>query len=152
MTDVARLKPHLVLRHGVAMTTSFALARHFEQPHDDVLRAIEALECSAEFRRCNFESAHFVGAADMALPMCYITRDGFSMLAMCFVGRNAAPWATAYLTAFTSFENGRIERLRAQLAYELSDEENLAKIVSMMLTEADAQMLGFVPPKRFKPH
>ncbi|KPB74319.1 putative antirepressor [Pseudomonas syringae pv. maculicola] len=42
---------------GQPMTTSVDVGLHFEKLHKNVLRAIEKLECSDEFRRLNFEPA-----------------------------------------------------------------------------------------------
>lgn len=49
------LKPHLVLHQGQAMTTSMAVAEHFEKLHKNVIQSIGKLECSSEFTELNFQ-------------------------------------------------------------------------------------------------
>lgn len=39
--------------------SSLDVANHFEKLHYNVLRSIEALECSAEFRALNFEASSY---------------------------------------------------------------------------------------------
>lgn len=70
--------------------SSIDVARTFEKRHSDVLRDIESLECSEEFRKRNFSlSDYTVENNKRKYPMYYITRDGFTILAMGYTGEKA---------------------------------------------------------------
>ena len=100
--------PLVELDHGEVWTTSLLVADKFGKRHADVLRAVEKLECSPEFSERNFaltsaEVAQPNGGV-RAVPMYRITRDGFTLLAMGFTGKEAMQWKVAYLTAFNQME------------------------------------------------
>jgi Rha family phage regulatory protein len=88
--------------------TSLDLSNRFEQPHKDVLRDIESLDCSERFRRRNFALTqyHKYSPTDgqVAMPMYEITRDGFAILCMCFTGAAAARWRERYIEAYSRAE------------------------------------------------
>jgi Rha family phage regulatory protein len=84
--------------------SSLDVADHFEKLHHNVLRAIEALECSAEFRAINFEGSSYKTVQNRQIPMYRMTRDGFAMLVMGFTGPKAAFWRERYIQAFNLME------------------------------------------------
>ncbi|WP_426433700.1 Rha family transcriptional regulator [Bradyrhizobium genosp. P] len=69
-----------------------------------MLRAIEALECSDEFRALNFEASSYPTVQNRQMPMFRMTRDGFTMLVMGFSGTKAAFWRERYIQAFNFME------------------------------------------------
>ena len=82
-------QPEIAIVDGQAVTSSLAVANFFSKRHDDVLKKIRTLECSASFTARN----------------CYqITRDGFAFLAMGFTGKRAAQFKEAYINAFNQME------------------------------------------------
>lgn len=89
---------------GQSITTSLLVAEKFGKRHADVLRAIDKLECSPDFRQRNFASAEYVDDQGKPRPMCSITRDGFSLLAMGFTGREAMQWKERYIAAFSTMD------------------------------------------------
>lgn len=84
--------------------SSLDVAHHFEKLHYNVIRAIEALECSNEFRALNFEASPYPSVQNKKIPMYRITRDGFAMLVMGFTGPKAAFWRERYIQAFNLME------------------------------------------------
>lgn len=85
------------------ITTSLVVAEMFGKEHKNVLRDIESLECSEEFSRLNFEpSTYKVRGKDY--PIYFITRDGFSFLAMGYTGAKAAKFKEAFIAAFNRME------------------------------------------------
>jgi Rha family phage regulatory protein len=92
-----------------AVTTSLKVAAKFGKQHKHVLEAIEALDCSADFRRSNFRQATYsytvnrFGATAEA-PCYHMTRQGFTFLAMGFTGPKAAEFKEAYIAAFDKME------------------------------------------------
>lgn len=87
-----------------AWTDSLLLAEKFNKQHGTVLRAIRNLECSDEFSRCNFALAGYIDEQGKSRPIYRISRDGFSMLAMGFTGKEAARWKEKFIGAFNTME------------------------------------------------
>lgn len=84
------------LNHGQPMTTSIKVAER----HDNVLRKLEALECSPEFTALNFEVSEYTDTTGRKLIMWNMTKDGFMFLVMGFTGKQAAAIKEAYINAF----------------------------------------------------
>lgn len=93
--------------NGQAVTTSLRVAEYFGKAHNDVLKAIRALECSDSFREGNFSLSDYTrknGNVTKSYPMYYMTRDGFTFLAMGFTGKVAAQFKENYINAFNQME------------------------------------------------
>ena len=76
---------------GRPVTTSLMVAERFGKRHDRVLRAIENLECSNEFRVSNFGETSYTQAQNgQSYKMYEITKDGFAFLVLGFTGKPAA--------------------------------------------------------------
>ena len=101
---VAIATPDLEIIEGQITTTSNQVAEHFGKRHADVIRAIRKLDAPAEFTERNFALSEFTDRTGRVLPAYRITRDGFTLLAMGFTGKEAMQWKVAYLTAFNQME------------------------------------------------
>lgn len=86
------------------LVSSLDVAYHFDKQHKNVLRDIEALECSSDFRRLNFEPSSYYNSQNKTQPMFKLTRDGFAMLVMGFTGAKAIFWKERYIQAFNLME------------------------------------------------
>lgn len=84
--------------------TSLKVAEYFGKRHNDVLRAIERLDCSDEFNQRNFALVKYKDAKGESRPMYTMTRDGFTFLAMGFHGIKAAYFKEQYITRFNEME------------------------------------------------
>lgn len=89
---------------------SLDVAERFDKQHNNVLRSIEALECSAEFRALNFERSSYSTSQNKNLPVYKLTRDGFSLLVMGFTGAKAMFWKERYIQAFNMMEAELLRR------------------------------------------
>lgn len=91
-----------------AVTTSLQVAEYFGKEHRNVLKAIRELDCSERFTELNFEPCFYTSelrnGVKKQLPMYYMTRDGFTFLAMGFTGKVAASFKEAYIEAFNRME------------------------------------------------
>ena len=97
--------PDLKIIDGQITTTSLQIAEHFGKRHTHVLRAIRNLLAELpENARPNFGLSEFTDGTGRKLPAYRITRDGFTLLAMGFTGKEAMQWKVAYLTAFNQME------------------------------------------------
>jgi len=108
--SIPTINPSVKLVHGKATTTSLKIAESFNKRHDTVLRAIQNMECSAEFRRRNFAESSYRNGQNKPQPMYTITRDGFSFLASGFTGKEAAQWKEKYIEAFNRLEQHALEK------------------------------------------
>lgn len=115
-------EPLVRLSGNRLITTSLAISHHFNRKHGHVLRDIQNLECSPDFRESNFGLSSYTTSQGKQLPMYEITRDGFSFLCMGFTGAVAAAWKEKYIAAFNALEArqqppaDRLEAHMAQLA------------------------------------
>lgn len=88
----------------VTVVTSLDVAETFGKRHSNVLRDIENLECSSEFRELNFELTSYKDKSNREQPMYYITRDGFTLLVMSYTGEKAMKFKEAYINQFNQME------------------------------------------------
>lgn len=95
--------PVLTVQDGKVTASSRDIARKFGKQHRDVIRAIDLLDCSQEFKVRNFAQLKFTYRGQ-EFTYYEMTRDGFSLLCMGFTGRKAAIWKEAYINAFNRME------------------------------------------------
>lgn len=89
----------------MTVVSSLDVAETFEKRHADVLRDIEELGCSKDFRERNFAlSKYLVENNKRSYPMYYMTRDGFTILVMGYTGEKAMKFKEAYIKQFNAME------------------------------------------------
>lgn len=84
--------------------TSLDVAETFGKEHRGVLRDIRELDCSEEFRLHNFVQSTYVNDQGHDQPCFFMTRDGFTFLAMGYRGERAAKFKEAYIAQFNAME------------------------------------------------
>jgi Rha family phage regulatory protein len=78
---------------------SLLVVGKFHKSHKNVLRGIDNLSCSQEFRTANFGESSYISKQGKELSMYYITKGGFSFLVLGYNGRDAGKWeVTRYRT------------------------------------------------------
>lgn len=87
------------------LTTSVVVAEKFNKRHNHVLRDIEYLECSDEFKQANFFEAEYLDAQGKPRKSYNMTHDGFLILAMGFTGKEAMLWKEKFIEAFNWMRN-----------------------------------------------
>lgn len=75
--------------NGKPTTSSSAVADQFGKSHNDILRSIEKLQCSKEFKKSNFFPSPSLWPSGKADPAILITREGLVLLVMSL--ESAAP-------------------------------------------------------------
>ena len=93
------------------VVTSLDVAETFEKTHKRVLQDIREMKCSDEFRQLNFVQSEYLNQQNHKQPMYYITRDGFTLLAMGYTGEKAMKFKEAYINQFNQMENMLLGRL-----------------------------------------
>ncbi len=110
MTTLISTTPVVSIVNRRAVTTSKAIADYFHKQHKNVLQKIDALaaELPAEWYELNFKLIQIevdLGAGRTRKdPAREITRDGFTLLAMGFTGKQALVWKLQYIEAFNAME------------------------------------------------
>lgn len=99
-------------KEEVTVVTSLDVAETFGKEHARVLRDIRELDCSEEFRHGNFAESYYVNAQNKKQPMYYITRDGFTLLAMGYTGEKAMQFKEAYIKQFNAMEKALIGKVK----------------------------------------
>ena len=120
------------------VTTSLQVSKVFEKTHYNVLRDIRNLECSSDFQAFNFECSFYLrklpNNATKKEPMYYITRDGFTFLAMGFTGKIAARFKEAYINAFNEMER--------KLAGITVREDEIINIIRELCDDVNSRIKG----------
>ena len=87
-----------------SVVTSLDIALTFEKEHNKVLRDIRELECSDDFRLSNFGQSFYFNSQGKKMPMYYMTRDGFTLVAMGYTGEKAMKFKEGYIRQFNAME------------------------------------------------
>lgn len=109
------------------VTDTMRVAQHFGKQHRHVLRAVDNLDCSQEFRVRNFGQTvayrpNPSGGKPISGRVIQMTKDGFMFLAMGFTGHEAALIKEAYIAAFNSMAE-QLERRDLSMLSKLLDYE-----------------------------
>lgn len=109
--SVATIAPALTVIDGAITTTSLQIAEHFGKRHADVIRAIKNLlaEVPEQYQRI-FALVDYTDEKGERRPAYRINRDGFTLLAMGFTGKEALQWKLAYIEAFNFMERELLAR------------------------------------------
>lgn len=92
-------------RHDTARVNSLMVAQYFNKSHNHVLRDIQKLDCSDEFRLSNFGQSSYINEQGKRQPCVCMTRDGFMFLVMGYRGKKAATIKEAYIRRFNDMEH-----------------------------------------------
>ena len=131
---------------GVVTTTSRKVAEVFGKEHRNVLRDIREIVEQLEEQGRNFEQSSYLNerarlkiergsnfiqttyldSQNQGRVEYLLTRDGFSLLAMGFTGREALKWKLKFLETFNAMEKALLAQ--ATLSYRKDPEWNQARI------------------------
>ncbi|MGL5486287.1 MAG: Rha family transcriptional regulator [Shewanella sp.] len=102
MNDIQLFRQLISINDGQPVTTSRKIAELFGKRHDNVIRAIEKLECGDEFHSLNFEVCFENSDLQNGKPLKHynVTKDGMALLVMGFTGKEAIKFKVAYINAF----------------------------------------------------
>ena len=100
----------VTLENGVPVVSSRDVARRFGKNHRDVLETIRNITAENSAVAKMFHETTYTAANKQEYPMYLMDRDGFTLLAMGFTGKEALEWKVRYIQAFNRME----ERLKAE--------------------------------------
>lgn len=99
-------------KEEVTVVTSLDVAETFEKEHRRVLQDIRDLKCSEEFRLHNFVQSSYSNEQGHKQSMFYLTRDGFTLLAMGYTGEKAMKFKEAYIKQFNTMEKALFSKIK----------------------------------------
>tara|TARA_R100000951_G_C2584262_1_gene162904 strand:+ start:97 stop:813 length:717 start_codon:yes stop_codon:yes gene_type:complete len=96
----------VIMVNDVPMVNSDLVAKKFNKAHKNVLQSVRKLigDCPEEFSRLNFQLSTFKTDRGREFECFNMTRDGFSLLAMGFTGKDAIKWKISFIDAFNAME------------------------------------------------
>lgn len=95
------------IENGQPVTTSLKIAELFGKNHKEVLRDIREKilpHITDDFNERNFAPVDYRDGKGQYRPMYYLTRDGFTMVAMGYTGPKAMRFKEAYINEFNKME------------------------------------------------
>lgn len=100
--------------NGQPVTSSIDVAKRFGKEHRNVIQSIKNISAENSAVTQMFFKSEYTAGTGKTYPMYLMNRDGFTLLAMGFTGREALAWKVRYIEAFNQMERQlQNERLRA---------------------------------------
>jgi Rha family phage regulatory protein len=109
----------LTEQKGQAVVDSRYVAQEFQKRHDNVLKDIQNLDCSDNFRLLNFEESSYKNNQNKKQPCYLMTRDGFMFLVMGYRGKKAASIKEFYIHEFNAMEEFITDVITARKEFPL---------------------------------
>ncbi len=109
----------LTITNGQPTASSLDIAKHFGKEHRNVLRDIEALQegvLNFEQTPMFLKTTYVHPQNGQEYPMYLMNRDGFTLLAMGFTGKEALEWKVKYINAFNAMEQELRERAKKPMS------------------------------------
>lgn len=98
------MKELVIMKSKQALTTSLKVAETFKKNHRDVIRSIKNLTAQNCAVKKMFVESTYVNNRGQEQPMYYMNRDGFTLLAMGFTGKDAMKFKLQYIDAFNKMD------------------------------------------------
>ncbi|MCT7720545.1 MAG: Rha family transcriptional regulator [Lactobacillus crispatus] len=111
----------VIMKSQKALTTSLKVAETFGKNHRNVLRSIKNLTAQNCAVKKMFAESNYVNERGQEQPMYYMNRDGFTLLAMGFTGKDAMKFKLKYIDAFNQMD----ELIKSQDSLPKTPEEQL---------------------------
>lgn len=92
------------LKNNVAVCDSLQVAKKFGKEHKNVLQSIDNLIAENSAVKIMFKISSYKSGNGQSYRKFYMNRDGFSLLAMGFTGKEALEWKLQYIKAFNQME------------------------------------------------
>lgn len=86
------------------LVSSLEVAENFGKRHTHILGTIKNMTAENSALQSLFYESTYTSKQNKQLPMYLMNRDGFSLLAMGFTGKEAIEWKLKYINAFNEME------------------------------------------------
>ena len=129
----------VIMKDHTAVTTSLQVADTFNKNHRDVLKAVDELKegVAQKFADLFWEDLYIHPQNKQSYRLIYMTRDGFTLLAMGFTGKKALDFKLKYIEAFNEMDNVIRKstvptRIEDMMIYQLEEMKEVKDDVSML--------------------
>ena len=112
------------LKNDEAVCDSLQVAEKFGKEHKNVLQSIDNLIAENSAVKIMFKISSYKSGNGQSYRKFYMNRDGFSLLAMGFTGKEALEWKLQYIRAFNQIESF-IREKSTQMWVETRRQESL---------------------------
>ncbi len=113
------MKELVYKKNRQTVTSSRIVAENFKKQHKTVLRSIENLNCSDEFRRHNFVPSSYTNEQNREMPEYIMTKDGFMFLVMGFNGKKSGEVKEKFINLFNKMADKLVEIAKPKTTLEL---------------------------------
>ena len=117
----------LSTQNGEPVASSRDVAKRFGKEHKDVLRAIKSITAQNCAVTQMFYQSEYTAGTGKKYPMYLMNRDGFSLLAMGFTGKEAVQWKLKYIEAFNQMEKQLAAQHKEQRAVQTANRTILSE-------------------------
>lgn len=100
----------LSTQNGEPVASSREIAKRFGKEHRNVIQSIKNLSAENSAVTQMFFKSEYTAGTGKKYPMYLMNRDGFSLLAMGFTGKEAVQWKLKYIAAFNTMEQQLAEQ------------------------------------------
>lgn len=118
------MKELVYLKNDIAVCDSLQVAEKFGKEHKNVLQSIDNLMAENSAVKTMFKNSSYKSNNGQRYRKFYINRDGFSLLAMGFTGKEALEWKLQYIRAFNQME--KLIQEKGTAAYQIADQAEKA--------------------------
>lgn len=142
------------LNNEQVVTTSLVVAESFGKRHDHVLRDIRNLEKDVPNFGEMFSETETPDSYGRSRKTYYINRDGFTLLAMGFTGKEALQFKLKYIEAFNAMEQElkqpKLSTKELLLRATNEHEQRIEKLETKVQKAFDDAPINFVQQKRLE--
>lgn len=94
----------VIMKEQQAVTSSLQVSETFSKEHRNVLRDVKNLTAQNSAVKKYFFEDTYINSRGQEYPIIYMNRDGFTLLAMGFTGKQALTFKLKYINAFNQME------------------------------------------------
>ena len=148
------MKDLVIMRDKNVVTTSLIVAEVFGKEHKHVMRDIKNLTVQNWAVKEMFKEGVYTNERNRQYPMYYINRDGFTLLAMGFTGKEALQFKLKYIEAFNAMEQElkqpKLSTKELLLRATNEHEQRIEKLETKVQKAFDDAPINFVQQKRLE--
>lgn len=100
----------ILLKNDAAVCDSLEVSEKFHKRHKNVLQSIDKLVAQNSATKSMFYNSSYKAGDGQVYRKYFMNRDGFSLLAMGFTGKEALDWKIKYINAFNEMEKFILEK------------------------------------------
>lgn len=108
----------LSTQNGEPVASSRDVAKRFGKEHRNVMQSIKNISAENSAVTQMFFKSEYTAGTGKKYPMYLMNRDGFSLLAMGFTGKEAVQWKLKYIEAFNQMEKQLAAQHKEQRAVQ----------------------------------